>query len=82
MDFTDWAMVKLLMMVAACKHKADGKNRILPGDSLVKAMMQLQKLQATKPAGRGVWITKEIPKKTRDLFDLFGIQYPKKLIKN
>lgn len=74
--------LRMMMMIAACKHKAEGKNRILPGDSLVKAMMQLQKLQATKPAGRGVWITKEIPKKTRDLFDLFGIQYPKKLIKN
>lgn len=74
--------LRMIMMVRACKHNAAGKNNILPGDSLVKAMLQLQKLPASKPAGRGVWITKEIPKKTRDLFDLFGIPYPKKIVKN
>lgn len=71
-----------MMMVAACRHKADRKKHILLGDSPTKAMMPLQKLQATKPIGRGVWITKEIPMKTRDLFDLFDIPYPKKLVKN
>jgi len=45
-------------------------------------MLQLKKLQATKPAGRGIYITKEIPKKTRDLFELFCVPFPKKQIKN
>ena len=72
--------LRMMMTVAASKHKADGK--VLPGDSITKAMLQLQKLQASKPAGRGVWIVKEIPKKTRDLFDLFKIAYPKKQVKN
>ena len=64
-----------------CGHdKAEGK--ILPGDYLFKAMLQLQHLQASSPSGRGVWIVKEIPKKTKDLFDLMDIPYPKKIVKN
>ena len=39
-------------------------------------------LQASRPLGRGIWIVKEIPKKTRDLFDLLGVAYPKKYVKN
>ena len=72
--------LRMMMCVSAAGHKADGK--VLPGESLEKAMIQLKKLQATKAPGRGTYITKEIPKKTRDLFDLFGIPYPKKHIKN
>ena len=72
--------LRMMMTVKACSHKADGK--VLPGDSLNKAMMQLQKLQASKPAGRGVWIVKELPKNTRELFELFDIQTPKKQVKN
>ena len=68
------------MCVTAAGHKAEGK--VLPGESLEKAMIQLKKLQATKAPGIGSYITKEIPKKARDLFDLFGIPYPKKHIKN
>ena len=72
--------LRMMLSVCACEHKASG--RVLPGDSLTKAMLQLQKLQATKPAGRDVWIVKEIPNKTRDLYDLFKIPYPKKQVKN
>ena len=43
---------------------------------------KLQTLQASRPAGRGIWIVKEIPKKTRDLFDLLGVAYPQKHVKN
>ena len=32
-------------------------------DGFDKAMLQMQKLQATRPAGRGIYIVKEIPKK-------------------
>lgn len=72
--------LRMIMCVSAGHHKAEGK--ILPGDSLFKAMLQLQHLQASRPAGRGVWIVKEIPKKTKDLFDLMDIPYPKKIVKN
>ena len=71
--------LRMMMSVAAAHHKADGK--ILLGDSLTKAMLQLQKLQACRPAGRDSWITKEIPRKTRDLLDLFGVPYPQKHLK-
>ncbi len=72
--------LRMMLSVSAAAHKAEGK--VLPGESLEKAMLQLKKLQATKPAGRGIYITKEIPKKTRDLFELFCIPFPKKQIKN
>ena len=72
--------LRMLLCVAAAGHKADG--RILPGDSFEKAMLCLKKLQASRPAGRGIYIVKEISKKTRDLFDLFDVPYPKKHVKN
>ena len=72
--------LRMMLSVSAAAHKAEGK--VLPGESLEKAMLQLKKLQATKPAGRGIYITKEIPKKTRDLFELFCVPFPKKQIKN
>jgi len=34
-----------------------------PRDSLKKLMLKLQTFQASRLAGRGVWIVKEIPKK-------------------
>ena len=45
-------------------------------------MMKLQTLQVEKPAGRGIWIVKEIPKKTRDLFELLNVPLPKKIVKD
>ena len=45
--------------------------------------MKLQTLQAEKPAGRGIWwILKEIPKKTRELFELLNVPLPKKIVKD
>mgnify|MGYP006920286876 FL=1 len=72
--------IRMMMCVCASNHKPDGK--VLPGDSFDKAMLQMQKLQATRPAGRGIYIVKEIPKKTRDLFETFKIPFPKKQIKD
>ena len=73
-----WFM--MMMCVCASNHKPDGN--VLPGDSFDKAMLQMQKLQATRPAGREIYIVKEIPKKTRDLFETFKIPFPKKQIKD
>jgi hypothetical protein len=70
-----------MIMSVSVTHNETRDNK-LPGDSLPKLMLQLQKLQASKPAGRGIWIVKEIPKKTRDLFDLLNVAYPKKQVKN
>jgi len=72
--------IRMMMCVCASNHKPDGN--VLPGDSFDKAMLQMQKLQATRPAGRGIYIVKEIPKKTRDLFETFKIPFPKKQIKD
>lgn len=72
--------IRMMMCVCASNHKPDGN--VLPGDSFDKAMLQMQKLQATRPAGSGIYIVKEIPKKTRDLFETFKIPFPKKQIKD
>ena len=70
----------MMMSVSVTRNQtADNK---LPSDSLNKLMLKLQTLQASRPAGRGIWIVKEIPKKTRDLFDLLGVAHPKKHVKN
>ena len=70
----------MMMSVTASNHQPNAK--VLPGDSFDKAMLQMQKLQASRPAGRGIYIVKEIPKKTRDLFEIFKIPFPKKQIKD
>ena len=72
--------IGMMMCVCASNHEPDGK--VLPGDSFDKAMLQMQKQQATRPAGRGIYIVKEIPKKTRDLFETFKIPFSKKQIKD
>ena len=72
--------IRMMMSVTASDHKPGAK--VLPGDSFDKAMLQLQRLQASRPAGRGIYIVKEIPKKTRDLFETFKIAFPKKQIKD
>lgn len=72
--------IRMMMSVTASNHQPNAK--VLPGDSFDKAMLQMQRLQASRPAGRGVYIVKEIPKKTRDLFETFKIPFPKKQIKD
>ena len=72
--------IRMMMCVTASNHQLNEK--VLPGDSFDKAMLQMQKLQATRPAGRGIYIVKGIPKKTRDLFETFKIPFPKKQIKD
>ncbi len=72
--------IGMMMCVCASNHEPDGK--VLPGDSFDKAMLQMLKQQATRPAGRGIYIVKEIPKKTRDLFETFKIPFSKKQIKD
>lgn len=72
--------IRMMMSVSASNHQPNAK--VLPGDSFEKAMLQMQRLQASRPAGRGIYIVKEIPKKTRDLFETFKIPFPKKQIKD
>lgn len=72
--------IRMMMCVTASNHQPNAK--VLPGDSFDKAMLQMQRLQDSRPAGRGIYIVKEIPKKTRDLFESFKIPFPKKQIKD
>ena len=72
--------LRMMMSVAITKNQTEDNK--LPSDSLNKLMLKLQTLQASRPLGRGIWIVKEIPKKTGDLFDLLGVAYPKKYVKN
>ena len=53
--------MRMIMSISVTRNQtADNK---LPSDSLNKLMLKLQTLQASRPAGRGIWIVKEIPKK-------------------
>ena len=49
-----------MMAMVRLQDKGNSLNGKLPGDSLVKAMWILRKLQASRPAGRGAWLTKEL----------------------
>ena len=53
--------IRMMMCITASNHQPNAK--ILPGDSFDKAMLQMQRLQASRPAGWGIYIVKEIPKK-------------------
>ena len=66
----------MMMSVSASNHQPNAK--VLPDDSFEKAMLQMQRLQASRPADGGIYIVKDIPKKTRDLFETFKIPLPKK----
>ena len=68
--------IRMMMSVSASNHQPNAK--VLPGDSFEKAMLQMQRLQASKPADGGSYIVKELPKKTKDLFETFKIPLPKK----
>ena len=70
----------MMMCITASNHQPNAK--VLPSDSFDKVMLQMQRFHASRPAGSGVYIVKEIPKKTRDLFEIFKIPFPKKQIKD
>jgi hypothetical protein len=72
----------LRMIMSVSAHKNQTTDNKIPNQSLTKLMMKLQTLQVEKPAGRGIWIVKEIPKKTRDLFELLNVPLPKKIVKD
>lgn len=72
--------IRMMMSVSASNHQPNAK--VLPDDSFEKAMLQMQRLQASRPADGGIYIVKEIPKKTRDLFETFKIPLPKKQLKD
>ena len=48
----------------------------IPGNSMDKAMAILGRVRACRPAGRKSWMTGEIPKKARNVFELLGIKLP------
>ena len=62
-------------MRMACRRNETATTR-LPNNSLTKAFMQLRYLKANKLTDRNAWKTKEIPKKSRDLFTLLGLPLP------
>lgn len=70
--------LRMMMLMALKKENA----QYLFKNSLENAFWQLRKLMAEKPKGRNAWILKEIPKKTRDLFDILNIPTPPKIIRD
>ena len=54
----------------------------LPKDSLEKAFWQLRNLMADKPIGRNAWVTKEVPRKTRNLFGALEHPVPTRLLRD
>lgn len=66
--------LRMIHLITAQKNQK-GKLQI-PGNSMDKAMAILGRVRACRPAGRKNWITREIPKKARDVFELLGINLP------
>ena len=53
--------IRMMMCVTASNHQPNAK--VLPGDSFDKAMLQMQRLQDSRPAGGGIYIVKKKKKK-------------------
>lgn len=66
--------LRMIHLITAQRNQK-GKLQI-PGNSMDKAMAILGRVKACRPAGRKNWITREIPKKARDVFELLGISLP------
>ena len=71
-----------MMAMVRLQDKGNSLQGKLPGDSLVKAMWILRKLQASRPAGRGAWLTKELPRSTRELLQALGVGLPGRILKD
>ena len=42
----------------------------------------MKKLMADKPIGRNAWVVKEVPRKTRNLFEALELPVPTRVIKD
>ena len=71
-----------MMAMVRLQNKNNSLKGKLPGDSLVKAMWILRRLQASRPAGRGAWLTKELPRSTRELLQALGVGLPGRILKD
>ena len=72
----------MISSAARLQDKGNSLQGKLPGDSLVKAMWILRKLQASRPAGRGDWLTKELTRSTRELLQALGVGLPGRILKD
>lgn len=72
--------LRMTMLMKVKRSELPGNP--LPKDSLEKAFWQMKKLMAYKPEGRNAWVVKEVPRKTRNLFELLEIPCPTKVIKD
>lgn len=76
-------LAQALRMTMLMKVKrSDLPGNPLPKDSLEKAFWQMRKLMADKPIGRNAWIVKEVPRKTRNLFEALELPLPTRLLKD
>lgn len=62
--------------------RSDLPGNPLPKDSLEKAFWQMKKLMADKPIGRNARVVKEVPRKTRNLFEALELPVPTRVIKD
>ena len=62
--------------------RSDLPGNPLPKDLLEKAFWQMKKLMADKPIGRNAWVVKEVPRKTRNLFEALELPVPTRVIKD
>lgn len=72
--------LRMTMLIKIKRSELPGNP--LPKDSLEKAFWQLRKLMADKPIGRNAWVTKEVPRKTRNLFDALELPVPTRLLRD
>lgn len=72
--------LRMTMLMKVKRSELPGNP--LPKDSMEKAFWQLRKLTADKPIGRNAWIVKEVPRKTRNLFEVLELPAPTRLLKD
>lgn len=72
--------LRMTMLMKVKRSELPGNP--LPKDSLEKAFWQMRKLMADKPIGRNAWVVKEVPRKTRNLFEALELPVPTRLLKD
>ena len=66
------------MLHTARKQDELNSKLQLPDESLRKTLLQLQGVMAVKRTTTDAFVTKAIPKRYRDLFEVLGVENPRR----
>ena len=70
--------IRMNMLHTARKQNELNSKLQLPDESLRKTLLQLQGVMAVKRTTTDAFVTKAIPKRYRDLFEVLGVEKPPK----